>query len=335
VTVSHGKAPAIKAPQIEARYAPAPRTKASKSKAFTSKAFTSNAFTSNAFTSKAPKATQLRAAGPHGPRSPRPRELRLACLSRLFASRPETTAPTRRARYGSRMRRREGGLVHAALRTLIAATVFAWALWTGAAPDLAGLSRPRGAAAVISAPTLAASAIPGFWAIDVDGDGVADYANPTHGPIRGRDAYGTGAFGSDRDAGARKHEGADYVVSAGAVVDAPISGVVTRLGFAYPGDQSLRYIEVNNSASAMTARILYVKPSVAEGQRVIAGDPIGVAESLATRYPRGITNHVHVQISNGDHVFLNPAALLPSGAPTGLYAAAGEQPRLLALHNRL
>jgi hypothetical protein len=292
------------------------------------------------------RATPIRPA----PASP-PRELRIAALARFQRAPPRSCANAKPGRgkpvradparahpayaHPARAARRSSGPFQSVLRAALGAAVFIWAVSAAGAPHIAPFWRVGGAAAVVASTDLASAAPPRVWAIDVDGDGVADFANPTRGPIRGRDAYGTGAFGAERDAGARRHEGADYVVAAGAVVDAPISGVVTKIGFAYPDDESLRFVEVRNPGSAMSARILYVDPSVADGQYVVAGAPIGVAENLADRYPNGIINHVHVQIATSDHVFVNPADVLPSGAPPRQYALAGAQARVGAPRSRM
>ena len=131
--------------------------------------------------------------------------------------------------------------------------------------------------------------------VDIDGDGQADFANPTGKDVRGCDRYGCGNFGAERDAGGRRHEGADYDAAAGQKVDAPISGFVSRIGAAYPGDQRYHYVEITNPALHYEARVFYVDPSVREGQAVHIGQLIGRAHSLQPRYP-GITNHVHLEI---------------------------------------
>jgi len=46
------------------------------------------------------------------------------------------------------------------------------------------------------------------------------------------------------------------------------------------------------------ARILYVEPSVGPGAKVEAGQTIGTAQNLQSRYP-GIINHVHTEIWQG------------------------------------
>jgi murein DD-endopeptidase MepM/ murein hydrolase activator NlpD len=134
---------------------------------------------------------------------------------------------------------------------------------------------------------------------DLDGDGQADIANPTGRAPRTADAYGEGRFHASRDGGEREHEGVDYVASAGQAVEAPISGYVAKIGFAYPDDQTLRYVEIDNPALHLTARVFYVDPKVAVGDAVAVGHPIGLAHSLQRKYPLGITDHVHLEIAEG------------------------------------
>jgi murein DD-endopeptidase MepM/ murein hydrolase activator NlpD len=132
---------------------------------------------------------------------------------------------------------------------------------------------------------------------DLDGDRQPDIANPTGRAPRDVDAYGEGRFHARRDGGEREHEGVDYMADAGQPVEAPISGYVSKIGFAYPDDQTLRYIEIDNPALHLTARVFYVDPQVAVGDAVAVGRPIGRAHSLQRRYPRGITDHVHLEIA--------------------------------------
>lgn len=138
----------------------------------------------------------------------------------------------------------------------------------------------------------------------------ATLANPTGHDVRGEDAYGAGLFGASRAAGARRHRGADYVAEPGEIVRAPITGVVQRIGFAYRGDERYRYIELTNTVTQRDVRVLYVGPLVQVGAIVEAGDPIGRAQDLSARYPRGITNHVHVELRQGG-ALADPANLLP------------------------
>jgi murein DD-endopeptidase MepM/ murein hydrolase activator NlpD len=133
---------------------------------------------------------------------------------------------------------------------------------------------------------------------DLDGDGHPDIANPTGNAPRQADAYGEGRFHAARDGGEREHEGVDYVATAGQPVEAPISGYVSRIGYAYPDDTQLRYVEIDNPALHVTARVFYVDPNVAVGDTVAVGHPIGQAHTLQHRYPLGITDHVHLELAD-------------------------------------
>lgn len=134
---------------------------------------------------------------------------------------------------------------------------------------------------------------------DVDGDGKADFANPTGHEMRGHDAYGYGEFGASRDGGERRHEGVDFIAEAGQPVAAPISGYVTKIGYAYAGDHDLKFVEISNPALHYEARVFYVNPDVAVGDSVAVGEPIGKAHTLQRKYPGGMTNHVHLEVMNG------------------------------------
>ncbi len=132
--------------------------------------------------------------------------------------------------------------------------------------------------------------------LDLDGDGRGDFVNPTGREPRTEDAYGFGHFGARRDGGVRRHEGVDYVARPGQVVASPISGYVTKIGYAYPGEQSLMFVEVTNPALQVAARVFYIDPRVEVGQAVAVGRPIGRAKSLQRKYPGGMTDHVHLEI---------------------------------------
>ena len=149
----------------------------------------------------------------------------------------------------------------------------------------------------------------GWRGADIDGDGASDIFNPTGRAPRIHDDYGDGYFGAWRDGGARRHDGVDYVAGVGQLVRAPISGFVSKIGFAYPDDASLRYIEIENPALALSARVFYVSPAVQVGQAVRLGRPIGVAQDLQVRYS-GITDHVHLEVADRRGRKLDAARLL-------------------------
>ncbi|MFZ0267007.1 peptidoglycan DD-metalloendopeptidase family protein [Caulobacter sp.] len=144
---------------------------------------------------------------------------------------------------------------------------------------------------------------------DLDGDGAPDFANPTGGAPRGHDEFGDGQFGARRDGGAREHEGVDYVATAGQDVQAPISGYVTKIGYAYAGSSDLKFVEISNPALGYVARAFYVKPGVEVGQTVRLGEVIGSVESLQKHYP-GITNHVHLEVMEPGGERVNAAQLI-------------------------
>jgi murein DD-endopeptidase MepM/ murein hydrolase activator NlpD len=132
---------------------------------------------------------------------------------------------------------------------------------------------------------------------DVDGDGAADFANPTGHAPRVHDAYGSGAFGASRDGGSRHHEGVDYQAQAGQDIAAPISGFVTKIGYAYDNHPDLRFVEITNPATGYAARVFYINPQVTVGQTVRLGETIGAAHTLQDVYPGGMTDHVHLEIA--------------------------------------
>lgn len=145
---------------------------------------------------------------------------------------------------------------------------------------------------------------------DLDGDGRADFANPTGLAPRTHDAYGEGRFGARRDGGSRRHEGVDYVAHAGQVVAAPISGYVTKVGHAYTSDARLKYVEITNPALRIAARVFYINPKVEEGDTIAIGHPVGTARSLQRKYPGGMTDHVHLEIIDRRGVRIDATKML-------------------------
>lgn len=158
---------------------------------------------------------------------------------------------------------------------------------------------------------------------DVDGDGRGDFCNPTGREARGHDAYGEGEFGARRDGGSRRHEGVDFVARAGQAVAAPISGYVTKIGYAYAGDATLKFVEVTNPALRYAARVFYVNPLVEVGDAVAMGRTIGTARSLQRKYPGGMTDHVHLEIIDRRGARIDAAKVIVAEyAPVATAAAA-------------
>ena len=138
--------------------------------------------------------------------------------------------------------------------------------------------------------------------------------------MRTTDAYGCGAFGAARDGGVRRHEGVDFKADAGQTLVAPISGFVTKIGYAYPGDQTLKFVEITNPALHYAARVFYIDPGVAVGQSVHVGQPIGRHHTLERKYPGGMTDHVHLEVIDTHGARIDAERLItahfePAGAP--------------------
>lgn len=123
-----------------------------------------------------------------------------------------------------------------------------------------------------------------------------------HLPLRGYDRHGSGAWLAPR--GSRTHNGIDYACYPGTLILAPVSGVVTKLGYPYSDDISFRYVQITSDDDC-AHRIFYVLPSVDVGDLVSEDlTVIGEAQDLTERYP-GITNHTHYEIKQGSE-YLNP-----------------------------
>lgn len=219
----------------------------------------------------------------------------------------------RRQRLAERARKyRRTWLSRTLFKLSAGMAAFGWIVLGGADPYV--IQAMAGAGAHPQASGIAVAArdeVAPVILVDANGDGWADLASPTGGQVRGHDAYGAGFFGASRDGGRRKHEGCDYEARPGDVVYAPIGGLVTRVGHSYDNDRSLTFVEITDNVTNMTARVHYVEAAVFEGQIISAGDPLGQVQDLSKRYPGGMTNHVHVELSAGHRVMLDPATMLP------------------------
>jgi hypothetical protein len=199
------------------------------------------------------------------------------------------------------------GIAEAAVRAA------AWSAPTPAAVQLTAAPAPR---AVLDL----APPAPAWEGRDIDGDGAPDFANPTGAAPRGHDRYGDGYFHASRDGGARAHEGVDYDSRAGQEVMAPISGYVAHIGYAYPGDERFKYVEIDNPALRLQARVFYVEPTVQLGDSIELGRPIGAARSLQGRYP-GITDHVHLEVEARGRKIDAQTVILAKGPTASVMAA--------------
>ena len=135
-------------------------------------------------------------------------------------------------------------------------------------------------------------------------------------PLRGTDDWGSGAFGSSRVD--RIHTGEDVVMAVGSLVMAPVSGKITKLGFAYADDPTYRIVDITDSKNNRH-RLFYVQPldTIKVGQHVAEGALVGEVQDVAERYneltikgghltSKLMKNHVHYEIINGSGEYLDP-----------------------------
>lgn len=121
---------------------------------------------------------------------------------------------------------------------------------------------------------------------------------------RTQDSYGNGEYQSPR--GNHKHRGIDFAPQ----VHAVSAGEVTKLGYPYADDLSFRYVQVTDS-DGFNARYFYVKPCVEVGDKVSAGQVLGLMQDLGKRYPN-ITPHYHFEVKDKNGVIVNPHNYLES-----------------------
>src|SRR3990172_2757499 len=139
--------------------------------------------------------------------------------------------------------------------------------------------------------------------------------------VRGTDSWGAGNFGASRDGGSRHHKGLDFLTVAGDDIVSPIDGRVSRLGIAY--DNSVLgsiWIDGLFEYAMWRAHLLYVKPEIAVGMTVKAGDALGFAQDVAiywkAREPEhsgDMKNHIHLELYNLEPLAVDPAHYLPDG----------------------
>lgn len=138
------------------------------------------------------------------------------------------------------------------------------------------------------------------------------YGKPTRLGVRGTDAYGAGYHGASR--GTRTHDGTDYISNPGQQVNAPLSGIVTKISKPYSSgvDASvLSGVEIVAS-DGTTCWVWYIQPSAnIVGTVVKAGTSvIGKARILKNRYRNGIVDHVHVRIHRRSGKKIDPTTVI-------------------------
>ena len=119
-------------------------------------------------------------------------------------------------------------------------------------------------------------------------------------PKRKCDDQGCGWFDASR--GSRKHKGIDLACNPGTAICSPVNGVVTKLGWPYADNASIRYVQV--TSGNYKYRVFYVNPNVKEGDHVTVHDVIGASQELSSMADGG-TQHVHFEIMRGEE-YIDP-----------------------------
>lgn len=127
-------------------------------------------------------------------------------------------------------------------------------------------------------------------------------SNPMVRPakVRPKDPQGSGHYLASR--GSRPHMGVDLLTRPGQKVYAPFSGTVTRFPYPYASDTSFTGVEIQNKMQKLKA--FYVTPAVQKGQNVRAEQLIGYSQDIASKYGKGMMNHIHVELydSQGNNI---------------------------------
>ena len=124
-------------------------------------------------------------------------------------------------------------------------------------------------------------------------------------PFRKCDPKGCGHYGAPR--GGRIHRGVDLACEDKTPVGSPVRGRVSKVGWPYVGNFDIRYVQI--TCETYRYRVFYVSPTVAVGDMVELGDIIGASQSLKHLYP-GITDHVHLEVKDQEHNFIDPTPLI-------------------------
>jgi murein DD-endopeptidase MepM/ murein hydrolase activator NlpD len=127
--------------------------------------------------------------------------------------------------------------------------------------------------------------------------------------LRVEDAFGRGHFGASRGF-SRTHQGVDYLAKEGDNVLAPVSGIFSKYGFAYPGDSIQRYIEIKSEDNIHVIRVFYcvVLEGLEVGQTIKEGQIIGRVGNISKKYDtkdRKMGNHLHIEVRK-NKVLIDP-----------------------------
>ncbi|WP_198976829.1 peptidoglycan DD-metalloendopeptidase family protein [Hymenobacter sp. BT523] len=122
-------------------------------------------------------------------------------------------------------------------------------------------------------------------------------------PVQGRTDVAVGSFwGSDRDGGARRHEGIDIFAPRGTAAVAAVAGYVTRTGETPLGGRVVWLTDAEHNEHLYYAHL--DRQLVSPGQRVQPGDTLGLVGN--TGNARTTVPHLHFGIYRGGRGAVDP-----------------------------
>ena len=111
--------------------------------------------------------------------------------------------------------------------------------------------------------------------------------------LREADPGGGGWYGAKR--GERKHKGLDIITDPGEEVYSPITGEFVRYGKPYSRTDKFDLVVLKNDIYQV--KLMYVKGySFSKGEKIRAGQPIGLAQDIAGYWQNGMANHLHLEV---------------------------------------
>lgn len=109
------------------------------------------------------------------------------------------------------------------------------------------------------------------------------------------DSSGDGHFHSERDGGARAHEGVDLLLREGQSIFSPFDALVVRKAYPYKTDLQWQGLLLRR-VDGLEVKLFYVTPSVSVGSTVKSGQKIANAQSISKKYGGSMRDHTHVEV---------------------------------------
>ncbi len=130
--------------------------------------------------------------------------------------------------------------------------------------------------------------------------------SPTGRGVRGRDDWGSGAFGASR--GDRTHQGADFICTPGQAVVAPCKCYIVREARPYMNKPYSGVLLVDGALSIKLFYLLPFKDLIGTGAE--QGQTIGLAQDISDPDYAGMTPHIHMEIKGANGWTLDPEGLV-------------------------